>query len=207
MEKYQQIGKPLIFRRDMLKKMAFGLLTAAAAPALFSISSANAATRTGGNKILTVFYSRTGNTRSMARQIHALVGGDIVELETVHPYPEGHQPTVEQAKKELEANFYPPLKVTVKDISSYDIIFVGSPCWWYTFASPVRGFLAQHDFSGKKLAPFITHKGAGLGKSIDDMKSLCPGAVILEGLAVRGGCVEQTQPEMLQWLKRIGIYQ
>jgi flavodoxin len=143
----------------------------------------------------------------MARQIHALVGGDIVELETVRPYPEEHQPTVEQAKKELEANFYPPLKVTVEDISSYDIIFVGSPCWWYTFASPVRGFLAQHDFSGKRLAPFITHKGAGLGKSIDDMKLLCPGAVILEGLAVRGSCADKAQAEISQWLKRIGIYQ
>jgi flavodoxin len=207
MEKYQQRGKLLLSRRDMLKKTALGLLAAAAAPVLFSVSSSNAATRTGGNNILTVFYSRTGNTRSMARKIHALVGGDIVELETVRPYPEGHQPTVEQAKKELAANFYPPLKVTVKDISSYDIILVGSPCWWYTFASPVRGFLAQHNFSGKRLSPFITHKGAGVGKSIDDMKSLCPGAIILEGLAVRGNRVDQAQTEMIRWLKCIGLYQ
>jgi flavodoxin len=207
MEKYQQIGKPLLSRRDMLEKMAFGLLTVVAAPALFSVSSANAVTRTGGKKILTVFYSRTGNTRNMARHIHAQVGGDIVELETVYPYPEEHQPTVDQAKKELEANFYPLLKVTVDDVSSYDMIFVGSPCWWYTFASPVRGFLAQHDFFGKKLAPFITHKGAGLGKSIDDMKSLCPGATILEGLAVRGSRADKAQTEIIQWLKRIGTYQ
>jgi flavodoxin len=191
----------------MLKTMSFGLLTAVAAPALFSVSPANAATRTGGNKILIVVYSRTGNTRSVARQIHALAGGDIVELETVRPYPEEHQPTVEQAKKELEANFYPPLKEIGKDISSYDMIFVGSPCWWYTFASPVRGFLAQHEFSGKRLAPFITHAGAGLGKSMDDMKSLCPGAVILEGLAVRGSSADKAQSEISQWLKRLGAHQ
>jgi flavodoxin len=207
MKNYQQTAKTLFSRRDILKKMALGVLTAAAAPALFSVSSANAAMRTGGNKILTVFYSRTGNTRNMARQIHALVGGDIVELETVHPYPDEHRATVEQAKKEQEANFYPPLKVTVEDISSYDVIFVGSPAWWYTFASPVRGFLAQHDFSGKKLAPFITHKGAGLGKSIDDMKLLCPGAFILEGLAVRGSRVDQAQTEIIPWLRRIGAQQ
>jgi flavodoxin len=207
MEKYQQIEKPLLSRRAMLRKISLGLLVAAATPALFSVSSANAATRIGGNKILTVFYSRTGNTRNMARQIHALVGGDIVELETVSPYPKEHQSTVEQAKKELEANFYPPLKITVENIRSYDLIFVGSPCWWYTFASPVRGFLARNDFSGIRLAPFITHKGAGLGKSIDDMKSLCPGAVILEGLAVRGSRVDQAQKEISRWLGRIGTHQ
>jgi flavodoxin len=207
MEKYQQMGKALLSRQGMLEKISLWLLIAAVISALFAVSSANAATRTEDNKRLTVFYSRTGNTRSMAQQIHDLVGGDIVELETVHPYPEEHQSTVEQAKKELEANFYPPLKATVKDISSYDIIFVGSPCWWYTFASPVRGFLAQHDFSGKRLVPFITHKGAGLGKSIDDMKSLCPDAVVLEGLAVRGSRAAQAQTEISQWLKRIGIQQ
>jgi uncharacterized protein (DUF362 family) len=52
MEKYQQRGKTLLSRRDMLKKTAFGLLTAAAAPALFSASSANAATRAAGKAIV-----------------------------------------------------------------------------------------------------------------------------------------------------------
>jgi flavodoxin len=207
MEKYRQMEKSLFSRKNLLKIIALVLLAAAAVPALFPISSANAATRAEGGKILTVFYSRTGNTRSMAEQIHALAGGDIVELETTRPYPEEHQLTVEQAKKELEANFYPPLKVTVEDISSYDIIFVGSPCWWYTFASPVRGFLAQHDFSGKRQAPFITHAGAGLGKSLDDLKSLCPGAIILEGLAVRDSRADKAQTEIGQWLKRIGAHQ
>jgi uncharacterized protein (DUF362 family) len=52
MEKYQQRGKTLLSRRDMLKTTAFGLLTAAAAPALFSANSANAATRAAGKAIV-----------------------------------------------------------------------------------------------------------------------------------------------------------
>ena len=155
--------------------------------------------------MLIVYYSRSGNTRAMAQSIHAMVGGDIVELETVHPYPAEYRPTTEQAKKELEANFYPPLKVSVDDISAYNVVLVGSPSWWGTFASPVRGFLAQHDFSGKKLAPFITHEGSRMGRSVEDLKSLCPGATILEGLAVHGGRVGGAQAETGQWLQRIGL--
>lgn len=179
----------------------------AAAPFLLFADSANAATAPGGQNVLIVYYSRSGNTRAMAQTIHSLVGGDIVELETVRPYPKEYRATTEQAKKELEANFYPPLKDSVGDIGAYDVVFVGSPSWWGTFASPVRGFLAQHDFSGKKMIPFITHEGSGLGKSVSDLKLLCPGATIFEGCAVRGSNVAGAHAEISQWLKRIGLSQ
>ena len=202
MKEPNQSGKFLLSRRTLLKAVAAGLF-AAAVPPLPGAGTARAQANTGGKKVLTVYYSRSGNTRAMAQLVHSLAGGDIVELETVHPYPEGYRSTTDQAKRELEANFYPQLKVTVEDISSYDLIFVGSPSWWGTFASPVRGFLAQHDFSGKKLAPFITHEGSRLGKSLADMQSLCPGAAILEGLAVRGSDAANARAEVAQWRQRI----
>lgn len=155
--------------------------------------------------MLIVYYSRSGNTRVVAENIHTALGGDIVELQTVHPYPEEYRATTEQAQKELKANYFPPLKTSVDDISPYDVILVGSPNWWGTFASPVRGFLAQHNFSGKKVAPFITHEGSALGKSVADLKTLCPGATILDGLAVRGGRVQGSQADVGQWLKRLDL--
>lgn len=193
-----------IARRNLLKIMAAGIVGLAATPFLLSAGSGHAATPAGGLKMLTVFYSRSGNTRALARTIQSIAGGDSVELETVQPYPTEYRATTDQAKKELAAGYYPPLKVTVDDISSYDLIVVGSPSWWGTFASPVRGFLAHHDFTGKKLAPFITHEGSGLGKSIDDMRTLCPGALVMEGLAVRGGSVADAENQTRTWLRRIG---
>ena len=193
------------FSRRNILKLAVGLTAMTAFPLLLSAKSAKAEATQGGGKVLTVFYSRSGNTRAMAKQIHSLAGGDMVELETVQPYPEEYRATTEQAKKELEANLYPPLKTTVEDISGYGVILVGSPSWWGTFAAPVRGFLAQHDFSGKKLVPFITHEGSGLGRSVADLRSLCPGAEILEGLAVRGGSAANAGAEIGRWLQRIGV--
>lgn len=206
MEERNPFGSSLLSRRAVVTIMASGLL-AAAAPALFRAGLAGAETRTGGTTVLTVYYSRSGNTRALAGLIRNTAGGDIVELETVHPYPDEYRATTDQAKRELQGNFYPPLKVAVDDISPYELILVGSPCWWGTFASPVRGFLAQRDFSGKRVAPFITHEGSRLGKSLDDVKTLCPGATILEGLAVRGGDAATAQAEVDQWLRRIGAVQ
>lgn len=206
-EESNQTKEGLVSRRSLLKMATAGLLAAAAGPALSLAGSASAATNSGGKNVLTVYYSRSGNTRAMAKLLHSMASGDIVELETVTPYPDEYRPTTEQAKRELEANFYPPLKVTVEDVSPYDIILVGSPSWWGTFASPVRGFLARHDFSGKILAPFITHEGSGLGKSMEALKALCPGATVVEGLAVRGNRVANAQAEAAGWLKRIGAIQ
>ncbi len=148
------------------------------------VSSAYAATE-GGAKALVVYYSRSGNTRAVAEAIHAAVGGDIVELQPVTPYPEAYRATTDQAKQELASGYKPPLKHRIEHIEAYDVVFVGSPNWWGTVAGPVRTFLSEYDLAGKRIAPFITHEGSALGRSVADIKAFCPKAVVLDGLAVR----------------------
>lgn len=197
------ISVETLSRRNALKILAAGAV-AASAPALF-VGAANAVSSGGNKKVLIVYYSRTGNTRTMARQIQEATGGDIVELETVQPYPADYNATVEQAKKELNSNFKPSLKVTADNIEPYETIFIGSPSWWGTFAPAVRTFLSQHDFSGKNMVPFITHEGSGLGKSVNDLRLFCPTATILEGKAIRGNMAGNSRDEIGMWLKRIEI--
>jgi flavodoxin len=160
---------------------------------------------TGGKKILTLYYSLSGNTRELAKQIQAQVGGDLVELETVTPYPDDYNRTVDQAKKELEANYLPPLKTKLENLDSYDVIFLGSPNWWYTLAGPVRTFLSQNNLAGKTVAPFMTHGGGGFANSINDLKAFCPNATILEGLALSGGRAKNAQSDVKRWLNTLGI--
>ena len=66
----------------------------------------------------------------------------------------------------------------------------------------VMGVLA--DLSGKPVAVFITHEGSGLGRSVVDVKKLCPKAIVLEGLAVRGGRVGSAAGLVQEWLRTIG---
>ena len=193
-------------RRSFMKLAVAGLLAGAATQIAPGLSSASAAEKAGqGKKVLVVYYSRSGNTREIANQVHTLVGGDIVELQTVNPYPTEYRATTEQAKQELQRGYRPPLKTKISNIGSYDVIIVGSPCWWGTFAMPVWTFLSDYDLSGKTVAPFMTHEGSGLGHSESDLTKLCPNSRRLEGLAIRGGSVKSAQKDVESWLKRIGM--
>jgi flavodoxin len=154
---------------------------------------------------LTVFYSRSGKTRALARLIQQQAGGDLVEILPVTPYPEDYDKVVNQAKRELQAGYKPPLKTIVENIDAYDVILVGSPNWWNTVAPPVMAFLAAYDLSDKAILPFITHEGTGLGRSASDIARLCPGATVLDGLAVQGGRANGAQREAAEWLRRLGI--
>ncbi|HOQ51880.1 MAG TPA: flavodoxin, partial [Candidatus Atribacteria bacterium] len=114
--------------------------------------------------ILIAYYSRSGNTRKLAQLIHQKVGGTVHEIQPEIPYPASYNATVEQAKKEIQAGFRPPLKTKIEHIEAYDTIFLGSPNWWSTIAPPVATFLEENDLSGKTIIPFCTHGGGGRGR-------------------------------------------
>ena len=154
-------------------------------------------------KNLVVYFSHSGNTREVANQIQKNIGGDIFEIQSEVPYSDDYDTVVAQAKKEIENNHNPALKSKVKNIESYDTIFIGSPCWWSTVAPPVKTFLLEYDLSGKTIVPFMTHVGSGLGKSVDDISKMCSKSNVLEGLAVRGGSVKNSQNKIIEWLNKI----
>lgn len=156
-------------------------------------------------KILVVYFSHTGNTREIANQIHQRMGGDIYEIVPVAPYPDDYDQCVEQAKRELNSGTKPKLKSQIGKLQSYDVIFIGYPDWWGTFPAPVLTFLTQTNLAGKTIAPFCTHEGSGLGRSVRDITKFCPKATILEGLAVRGSYVRNAKREVSEWLSKIGV--
>ena len=63
----------------------------------------------------------------------------------------------------------------------------------------------EYDLAGKRIAPFITHEGSALGRSVADIKVFCPKAVVLDGLAVRGSRAASAQGEVAAWLRKIGM--
>jgi len=191
-------------RRNFLKVVVAGLLAGVSAPLVSHLSSAYAAETGAGEKnMLIAYYSRTGNTREIANQIHERVGGEILELQTVVPYPEDYEAVKKQAMQELNSGFKPALKAKVKKIGSYDVIFVGTPIWWGTMAAPVKSFLSEHDLSGKTIVPFVTHAGSGLGRSASDIAAVCSHSTILNGLAVWGKNAKTAQKDVSAWVRRL----
>lgn len=62
-------------------------------------------------------------------------------------------------------------------------------------------FLEAFDFTGKKIAPFCTNEGSGMGVSERDLRRICKGAVIGKGLSIRGAQTQQSAQAIAAWAK------
>lgn len=156
-------------------------------------------------RILVAYFSHSGNTRELARFIQNATGADGFEIVPVDPYPTDYDAVVEQAKQELAANFRPALKSAGPEVKSCDVIFVGSPNWWSTIAPPVMTYLQAHDLSGKTIVPFITHEGSRMGRSVQDVRKLSPGATVLDGRPFRGREVKTAGEDVGRWLRDLKL--
>jgi flavodoxin len=169
-------------------------------------------------KMLIVYLSRTNNTKAIAEIIHQNVGGRLIALELVTPYPENYKKTVDQVARENETGFLPPLKTKIDSIQKYDLVFVGFPTWGMQLPPPMKSFLTQYDLSGKTVVPFNTNGGYGIGSTFDTVKKLCPNSKILEGFSIKGGVErdgilfvmegekrKRAQLEVKAWLEKIKI--
>ena len=150
-------------------------------------------------KILVAYFSWSGNTKAIAEKIHAQTGGDIFRIEPVTPYPEDYNETAYGiAKEQKDKNIHPPIKNT--DVAPYDVVFVGTPAWWYTMAPPVMTFLEQNNFEGKTIIPFITHGGGGSYTIDKDMAKLAKGAKVFTPFVVANRGNAGTDKDIAEWL-------
>lgn len=185
-------------RRNALRLGLIALATGFLTRSLIMPEQAHAAP--AGSPLI-VYFSRTGNTRAVAEQIHQRAGGELFEARTTHTYPEAYRATTEQARREQDTSFRPTLTASVADMQACTTVFLGYPNWWGTMPMALFTFLESYDFSGKTLVPFCTHGGSGLGRGPADMARLCPKATLLTGLAVRGENAASAQDVVDKWLK------
>ena len=130
---------------------------------------------------------------------------DLFEIQTVKVYPVNYKECCDEAQKEGRANARPELKGALPNIAEYDTIVLGYPCWWGTMPQAVFTFLESADFSGKKILPFCTHEGSGMGRSESDIKKLCPDADVAKGLAINGSSCNSAETSVKKWLNANGL--
>jgi len=146
-----------------------------------------------------------GNTAVAAEFAQKAVGGDLFEIRTVKDYPVNYKQCTDIAAEEGRMNARPELRGTLPDLSGYDTIVLGYPCWWGTMPQAVFTFLESADFSGKKILPFCTHEGSGMGRSESDIKKLCPAATVARGLAIAGSSCASSEAAIKKWLSANGV--
>lgn len=150
--------------------------------------------------VLVVYFSQTGTTRTVAKKIRKLTGGDLLQIKPKKKYSSNYDKLVQIAKKEKNKNTRPKVTTVAKNIKSYDVIYVGYPIWWHTTPRVVNTFLEKYNLKGKTVIPFCTSGGSEIDESLPALRKSAKGAVIKEGYTADSG----STAEIKRWLTRIG---
>ena len=157
------------------------------------------------SKILVAYFSPTSTTKRVAEELAQIEGADLFEITPAQVYTaedldwrnEKSRSTVEMN----DPNCRPEMVGKVDDIASYDTIFLGYPCWWGTMPMACYTFLEHYDLADKKIIPFCTHEGSGMGGSVKEIKKTCPKAIVADGLPIHGAEAAQSEGEVMAWAK------
>ncbi len=147
------------------------------------------------SKTLVAYFSATGTTARAARRLAEAVGADIYEIRPAVPYTRADR----KSRSTLEAHdaaCRPAIAGEPVDLSGYGTVFVGFPIWWYTAPRIIQSFLESHDFAGKRVVPFATSGGSGLGRTAEALRASCPSAEVLPGRLLNGG---SSDGELKKW--------
>ena len=157
------------------------------------------------SKYLVLYYSQTQTTQAVAEAIANTLGADIEAIECVVPYDGDFQATIQRGQKEMAEGNLPELKPLGVNVKDYEVIFLGYPIWFGTYAPPIAALLANEDFSGKKIVPFCTFGSGGLDSSVKDLQAKLPDAEILPGYGVRQARIDAAPAEVERFLQAGGF--
>ena len=144
-----------------------------------------------------------GNTERVAEFVAEAPGGDLFEIRTVKDYPESYMECIDVAKAELQADERPEVAEYPESLDGYDTIFLGYPNWWGTCPMCVFTFLEHFDLGGKRIVPFCTNEGSGMGGSEKHLKKACAGATVERGLSITGNQAANSRDKAMAWARKM----
>lgn len=178
-------------------------------------------------KVLTIYFSRVGNTdfppdvdavsgasvmvdgerllgnsQMIALMVQNATGSDIFPLRTEKTYPADYGKTTEEGKIERETGTYPALKSPLPDLAAYDTVVLVYPLWWGDIPMAVEGFLRENDLSGKTLVPIVTHGGGGAGNSMESIRQLTQ-ARVMDCLSVYSSDIPAARRDIAGYLRDV----
>ena len=141
-------------------------------------------------KTLVAYFSASGQTAKLAKTLAGVTGGDLFEIAPETAYTAADLDWMDKKSRSTiemkDPESRPAIAGKVADMAQYDTVFVGFPIWWYQAPRIIETFLESYDFSGKTVIPFATSGGSGMGRTVDELRKLCPNANWKAGKMVNG---------------------
>ncbi len=119
----------------------------------------------GDTDVLVIYYSRSGNTEAMAREIARKFQADIVRIES-EKYSLDYKGW-RHANRDADEKVLAKIEPETVDMAKYNLVFLGAPIWWFRPAPPLWTLVDKNDFSGKNVVLFNTFNSRFKSEEID----------------------------------------
>ena len=152
-------------------------------------------------KTLVAYFSASGVTEGMAKQLAEVTGGDLHKIQPEQPYTDADldwrdkqsRSSVEMQDKKSR----PAITNKLANMQDYDVVYVGFPIWWYTCPTIINTFMEAYDFKSKTVIPFATSGGSSIKKACEDLKAAYPDVNWKEGKLLN----RVSKQDLDTWLK------
>lgn len=159
-------------------------------------------------KTLVVYYSASGNTERVAKDIAEAAGADLFEIVPTEVYTSDDldwtnpDSRVSREHDDESLRDVPLTTTEVPDWDSYDTVFIGYPIWWGIAAWPVDTFVKNNDFTGKTVIPFATSSSSGMGQSGSLLADMAGTGEWQEGQRFSSGV---SSDDVQSWVNVLGL--
>lgn len=159
-------------------------------------------------KTLVVYYSASGNTERVAKDIAEAAGADLFEIVPTEVYTRDDldwtnpDSRVSREHDDESLRDVPLTTTEVPDWDSYDTVFIGYPIWWGIAAWPVDTFVKNNDFTGKTVIPFATSSSSGMGQSGSLLTDMAGTGEWQEGQRFSSGV---SSDDVQSWVNGLGL--
>ena len=159
-------------------------------------------------KTLVVYYSASGNTERVAKDIAEAAGADLFEIVPTEVYTNDDldwtnpDSRVSREHDDESLRDVPLTTTEVPDWDSYDTVFIGYPIWWGIAAWPVDTFVKNNDFTGKTVIPFTTSSSSGMGQSGSLLADMAGTGEWQEGQRFSSGV---SSDDVQSWVNGLGL--
>lgn len=146
-----------------------------------------------------------GNTEKLVEMLQKETGADIFRIKQLVEYSDDYNKLAEEVKNDFENDVRPELDEYPQELEKYDTIYLAYPNYCNTMPMVVWTFLEEfaHELQGTVIKPICTNEGSGLGKSVNDIKKLCPNSEVKKGLSIIGSEVEDSLEILKNWLEEV----
>ena len=171
-------------------------------------TTAPAETELETGKVLVVYYSASGNTERVAKDIAEAAGADLFEIVPTEVYTSDDlnwtnaDSRVSREHDDESLRDVPLTTTEVPDWDSYDTVFIGYPIWWGIAAWPVDNFVKANDFTGKTVIPFATSASSGMGQSGSLLAGMAGSGDWQEGQRFSSGA---SASDVQSWVNGLGL--